>query len=418
LLALVDTGSPISFICNQTFKKFFNPSDLSSSSQERCKTIEDTQIKVSGTVSTVIKLEIFPNFSAKALFHVLQKNTFDNDIIIGRNFLNTNKISCLYDPLEEEINNKIKLFTEIVAVDIVEPVNELKDSFSDIKIDFDNTVKKQLVSILIEVENTEIEPINLDYFIKVRLKNESIYSYSPRRFAWAERLQIREVVENLLERNIVKHSISPYCTRIVPVRKRDGNLRLCIDLCIDLRPLNERVIKQRYSFPLIEDCLTKLSNKTVFTLLDIKDGFHNIKIHSDHTQYFSFATPDGQYEYTKLPFGYCEAPAEFQKRLIMILRSLIEKDKIIVYIDDILIPTETINENLEILKETLLLLKKHKFQVNYTKCSFLKQTIEYLGYNITSSKITLSPRHTQAVADFPTPKKILELQRFLGRKLF
>lgn len=146
---MVDTGSPISFICNQTFKKFFNPSDLSSSSQERYKTIEDTQIKVSGTVSTVIKLEIFPNFSAKALFHVLQKNTFDNDIIIGRNFLNTNKISCLYDPLEKEINNKIKLFTEIPAVDIVEPVNELKDSFSDIKIDFDNTVKKQLVSILI-----------------------------------------------------------------------------------------------------------------------------------------------------------------------------------------------------------------------------------------------------------------------------
>lgn len=163
------------------------------------------------------------------------------------------------------------------------------------------------------VENTEIEPINLDYFIKIRLKNESIYSYSPRRFAWAERLQIREVVENLLERNIVKYSISPYCTRIVPFRKRDGNLRLCIDLCIDLRPLNERVIKQRYSFPLIEDCFTKLSNKTVFTLLDIKDGFHNIKIHPDHTQYFSFATPDGQYEYTKLPFGYCEAPAVSKK---------------------------------------------------------------------------------------------------------
>lgn len=99
---------------------------------------------------------------------------------------------------------------------------------------------------------------------------------------------------------------------LVPVRKRNGKLRLCVDL----RPLNNRVEKQKYPFPLIEDCLTRLGNKSVFNLLDLKDSFHHIKVHPDHTKYFAFATPDGQFEYTRLPFGYCESPAEFQKRLI------------------------------------------------------------------------------------------------------
>jgi hypothetical protein len=95
-------------------------------------------------------------------------------------------------------------------------------------------------------------------------------------------------------------------------------------LCVDLRPLNNRVEKQKFPFPLIEDCLAKLADKNVFTLLD-QDGFHHIKIHPDHTKYFSF--PDSQYEYNRLPFGFCEAPAEFQRRIIQILQPLIREDR-------------------------------------------------------------------------------------------
>lgn len=84
-----------------------------------------------------------------------------------------------------------------------------------------------------------------------------------------------------------------------------------------------RVIKQKYPFPLIEDCLARLGDKSVFTLLDLKDGFHQIKVHSNSTKYFSFATLDGQFEFVKLSFDYSEAPAEFQKPIIQILQHLI-----------------------------------------------------------------------------------------------
>jgi len=91
----------------------------------------------------------------------------------------------------------------------------------------------------------------------------------------------------------------------------------------------------------------------VYTLLDLKDGFYQLKLEKDSTKYFAFATPDGQFEYTRLPFGYSEASAEFQKRIIQVLNSLIREDKIIIYMDDILIPSETVEQNLSVLKRKL-----------------------------------------------------------------
>ncbi|KMQ91352.1 hypothetical protein RF55_8798 [Lasius niger] len=303
-----------------------------------------------------------------------------------------------------------KEFSEIASADILESSSEDFDSLlSNIKTDFDSSSKQELISIIQEVENSEIPPVDDDYTVKVSLKDDSVHAYAPRRFAWAERLQIREIIDDLLKRNIVKYSSPPYCARIVSVRNKNGSMWLCVDL----RPSNSRMMKQKYPFPLIEDCLSRLSNKSVFTLLDLKDRFHHIKIYPEHTKYFSFATPDDQFEYARLPFDYCESPAEFQSRLIQILQSLIREDKIIVYIDDILILSSSTKDNLMVLKQVMLLLKRHDFQLNFNKCLFLRETIEYSGYIISPSGITLSSRHIEAVRNFPLPKKV-EIQRFLG----
>lgn len=182
-------------------------------------------------------------------------------------------------------------------------------------------------------------------------------------------------------------------------------------LCVDLRPLNNRVLKQKYPLPVIEDCLSRLSGRSVFSLLDLKDSFHQISVHQDSTKYFLFALPDGQYEYKKLLFGFSEASAEFQKRLIQIL---IREDKVIIYIDDVLIPSDTVEQNLKVLKEVLIILKKYRFVLNYEKCQFLRTQIEFLGYVDSSSGITLSARHTEAVNQFKQPTSVVETQRFLG----
>lgn len=185
-------------------------------------------------------------------------------------------------------------------------------------------------------------------------------------------------------------------------------------MCVDLRPLYQRIHPQKYPFPIIEDQLDKLHGKQVFTKLDLKDGFHQIPIHTDFTEYFAFATPSGQYEFTKLPFGYFEAPAEFQNRILQIFDPLIRSNKILIYIDDILIPTITVTDNLKVLKQVLIFLKKYGLELNLEKCTFLRKEIEYLGYLITAKGITMCKRHIQAILDFPQPKNVKEMHSFLG----
>jgi len=136
-------------------------------------------------------------------------------------------------------------------------------------------------------------------------------------------------------------------------------------------------------------------------------------VDADSIKYFSFSTPDGQYEYKKLPFGFSEAPAEFQKRLNQILNPLIREDKVLVYMDDVFIPSQTVKQNLTILKEVLITLKRYKFELNYEKCQFLRKTIEFLRYIVSEKGITLSARHTETVREFRQPRNVLEVQRFL-----
>lgn len=107
--------------------------------------------------------------------------------------------------------------------------------------------------MICKIERANISLIEDDYNVRIHLKDNSTFAFALRRFAFAEKAQIREIIDDLLERDIIKPSISSYCSRIVPVKKRNGSLRLCVDL----RPLNSRVKKQKFPFPIIEDCLTR-----------------------------------------------------------------------------------------------------------------------------------------------------------------
>ncbi|XP_011859423.1 PREDICTED: uncharacterized protein LOC105556919 [Vollenhovia emeryi] len=372
--------------------------------------------------SPVVKVTKLNDSSIR--LHVLDDQSTSTDMIIGLDFLNKHNLEVLIKPASEnpiknpknsstETNdtNKLDLLAEVASVEVAEkPYDTLDSALENISVDFDLSTKKHLIETIKEVDSASIPVIDDDHSVKINLKEDSVFAFAPRRFAWSERLQIREIVNDLLEKKIIKESNSPYCSRIVPVRKKDGSLRLCVDL----RPLNGKVNKQKYPFPIIEDCLARLGNKSVFTLLDLKDGFYQLKVHPEFTKFFAFATPDGQYEYLRLPFGFCEAPAEFQRRLLFILRSLIKEDKILVYLDDILIPSSSVQENLQILKQVLISLKSYGLSLNLGKCKFLRTTVEYLGYIISSQGITLSPRHVEAIQKFPQPRKTIHLQKFLG----
>lgn len=371
LSALMDTGSPVSFISLSNFSKIFEEPITSLETVDRkFNALPKTPINVLGRIKSNIKFKELPGRDFDIVFHIVDSDFSDLDLIIGRDFLERHELTLVFRPSKESADTFTQL---LLQTDVCFTTIDTESILEDCEIDFEKRDKQCLKKVLLECMQADEEIIEDDYHVSVNLKDSSTYAYAPRRFALKEREQIREITDDLLERGIIKTNTSPYCARIVPVRKKNGNLRLCVDL----RPLNARVIKQKYPFPLIEDCLARLSDKLVYSLLDLKDGFHQIKVNPDHTKYFSFATPDGQFEYVRLPFGYSEAPAEFQKRVIQILQPFIRENKILVYIDDILIASSSVEENLSVLKEVLLTLRRYGFELNFAKCNFLKKRIEF-----------------------------------------
>lgn len=273
-LALVDTGSPVSFISLSACKKInIQTNDLIKSSVNY-HSISGDKIHILGNFKTLICLESLPHFRGNVTLNVLEKEITQTEIILGRDFISENNIMLFYHPTNKILEKRLNMFNEMAFAADIEYVSQThKNSlYSDLKTDFGLDTDQKVINILNEIHDMNVDKINDDYCVKVALKDNSTYAYAPRRFAWTERLQIRDITDDLLARDIIKPSTSPYCARVVPVRKKNGTLRLCVDL----RPLNDRVIKQKYPFPLIEDCLARLSEKNVFTLLDLKDGLSTI----------------------------------------------------------------------------------------------------------------------------------------------
>lgn len=353
---MIDTGSPISFVSLDVYKQFSDTGNIQLKPVNRSySALNNTEIKLLGVVETTIVLENLPEFRLDVKFHVMKESLITADIIIGRDFLDNQNVAALYIPAKSRPNETYEFPHMLLSCAIERDEDDLENILREHTVDVSLENKERLIKMILEIQASDVVEIKDNYAVRVNLKDDSSYAYAPRRFAWKERQQVREITDDLLARGIIKISTSPYCARVMPVVKKNGKMRLCVDL----RPLNQKVLKQKYPFPLIEDCLSRLSNKSIFTLLDPRDGFHQIRVHPEHTKYFGFATPDGQFEYTCLPFGFCEAPAEFQRRIVQILQSLIREDRVIVYIDDIFIPSETVAENLDTLRAVLLLLKSY-----------------------------------------------------------
>lgn len=178
--------------------------------------------------------------------------------------------------------------------------------------------------------------------------------------------------------------------------------------------LNKITTKDRYPLPLIEDQLDRLHGKKCFTKLDLRNAFHHIKIAEESIKYTSFVSPLGQYEYTKMPFGWCNSPSVFMRYINQIFRTLILEKKICIYLDLILIATETIAEHISVLNEVLHLLSDNLLELCLDKCVFLMTDIIYLGYSFNEHGIFPSKEHIEAVMEYPVPKNTKEVQSFVG----
>ena len=218
-----------------------------------------------------------------------------------------------------------------------------------------------------------------------------------------------KIIEELLENNIIQPSLSPWAAPIVLVKKKSGEDRLCIDY----RKLNSITKKASFPLPRIDDVLDTLQGQKIFSTLDLASGYWQIEMDDKSKEKTAFIVDNNIYEWNRLAFGLTNAPGTFQRLMNHVLRKEIGIS-CLVYLDDIIVFSRTLEEHLDNLRRIFGLLEQANLKLKLSKCKFLETSVSYLGHIISASGIAPDPSKIASIANFKRPETVVELQSFLG----
>lgn len=247
---------------------------------------------------------------------------------------------------------------------------------------------------------------------EIKLKNETPIHTKTYRYPQVHKAEVEKQINSMLEQGIIKHSQSPWSSPIwIVPKKLDASGIRKWRIVIDYRKLNEQTIDDRYPIPNINDILDKLGKSQYFTTLDLKSGFHQIEMAPQDTCKTAFSTEYGLFEFLRMPFGLKNSPSTFQRVMDNVLCNV---KNCVVYLDDIIIFSTSLQEHILNLKNVFDRLRKFNLKVQLDKCEFLKKEVHYLGHVITPFGIKPNPDKIQAILDYPIPRTTKQLKGFLG----
>ena len=223
-------------------------------------------------------------------------------------------------------------------------------------------------------------------------------------------LELRSLVTKFLAKGWLRPSSSPFGAPILLVPKPNGTWRFCVDY----RALNKLTVKNRWPLPRIDELLDKLTNARVFSALDLTSGYYQIKVHEPDIPKTAFWGHDGLYEWTVMPMGLTNAPATFQRVMHETFKDLIAEDFVCVYLDDVLVYSNTPEEHLDHLRRVLDRLQQCKLYANPEKCEFNMSELKYLGFIVGSGQLKPDPKKVQAVVDWTVPTTKHDVRSLLG----
>ncbi|GJR61092.1 putative nucleotidyltransferase, ribonuclease H [Tanacetum coccineum] len=232
---------------------------------------------------------------------------------------------------------------------------------------------------------------------------------SPYRLAPSELEELSGQLKELQDKGFIRPSSSPWGAPVLFVKKKDGSFRMCIDY----RELNKLTVKNRYPLPRIDDLFDQLQGSQFFSKIDLRSGYHQLRVHEDDIPKTAFRTRYGHFEFTVMPFGLTNAPAIFMDLMNRVCRPYLDKF-VIVFIDDILIYSKTQEEHVEHLRLVLELLKKEKLYAKFSKCEFWLREVQFLGHVINGNRIHVDPSKIEAVKNWKAPRTPTEVRSFLG----
>ncbi|GJR57334.1 putative reverse transcriptase domain-containing protein [Tanacetum coccineum] len=232
---------------------------------------------------------------------------------------------------------------------------------------------------------------------------------APYRLAPSEMKELSEQLKELLEKGFIRPSSSPWGAPVLFVKKKDGSFRMCIDY----RELNKLTVKNRYPLPRIDDLFDQLQGSSVYSKIDLRSGYHQLRVREEDIPITAFRTRYGHYEFQVMPFGLTNAPAVFMDLMNRVCKPYLDKF-VIVFIDDILIYSKTKGEHSEHLKIILDLLKKEKLYAKFLKCVFWLESVQFLGHVINREDVHVDPAKIKAVKNWPVPKSPTKVRQFMG----
>ncbi|GJV74967.1 putative reverse transcriptase domain-containing protein [Tanacetum coccineum] len=232
---------------------------------------------------------------------------------------------------------------------------------------------------------------------------------APYRLAPSEMKELSEQLQELSDKGFIRPSSSPWGAPVLFVKKKDGSFRMCIDY----RELNKLTVKNRYPLPRIDDLFDQLQGSNIYSKIDLRSGYHQLRVREQDIPKTAFQTRYGHYEFQVMPFGLTNAPAVFMDLMNRVCKPYLDKF-VIVFIDDILIYSKDKKEHEEHLKAILELLKKEKLYAKFSKCEFWIPKVQFLGHVIDSRGIHVDPAKIESIKDWASPKTPTEIRQFLG----
>ena len=234
-------------------------------------------------------------------------------------------------------------------------------------------------------------------------------SKPPYRLSPKEYEELQAQIDELLAQGHIRPSTSPYGAPVLFVPKKDGRWRMCVDY----RALNRQTIKDKYPLPRIDDLLDRLGRAKHFSTLDLASGYHQIAVKASDIPKTAFRTQRGQFEFIVMPFGVTNAPATFQR----LMNNLFKEDLdafVAVYLDDILIFSQTLQEHIIHIRQALEKLRQAKMYARLHKCSFFQERVEYLGFEVSAQGVQPSPEKVRTIVEWPRPQSVKDVRSFLG----
>ncbi|KAA3483847.1 DNA/RNA polymerases superfamily protein [Gossypium australe] len=229
-------------------------------------------------------------------------------------------------------------------------------------------------------------------------------SIAPYRMAQKELAELKAQIQELLDRGFIRPSVSPWGAPVLFVKKKDGSMRMCIDY----RQLNKLTIKNRYPLPRIDDLFDQLRGASVFSKIDLRSGYHQLKVNEADIHKTAFRTRYRHYEFLVMPFGLTNAPAAFMDMMNRVFQPYLDRF-VVVFIDDILVYSRNEEKHDSHLRIVLQILRDKQLYAKFSKCKFWLKEVTFLGHVVSAEGIRV-----EAVLDWKPPKSVAEIRGFLG----